>query len=160
RRRATEPSATAVADDGAGPLRSIVGRIEERHGDTPLRFGGWHGDLTPWNLSRRGGGVHIWDWERASACVPFGFDAAHFEFQRTARYSSVDVAGAMASSRGRLGPRLRALDLDPGSDDALWLLYGLEILLRYEEARAEGALARPSTIHAGILALFAGSLAE
>ena len=42
----------------------------------------------------------------------------------------------------------------PGSERALWVLYRLELLLRYDEARLAGVLARQSKIHEGILEMF------
>ena len=46
--------------------------------DRPLPLGGWHGDWTPWNMSRRRGRLQLWDWERFETGVPRGLDRCHY----------------------------------------------------------------------------------
>jgi hypothetical protein len=46
---------------------------------------------------------------------------------------------------------LPSLDVPLRSEPALWALYRLELLFRYDEAREAGVLARQSKIHAGVL---------
>lgn len=47
------------------------------HGDAVVRFGAWHGDLSPWNTATRGGRVLVWDWEMAGDDMPLGSDLRH-----------------------------------------------------------------------------------
>jgi hypothetical protein len=43
-----------------------------------VRFGSWHGDWGPWNMAWAGERVRLWDWERFTRGVPYGFDALHY----------------------------------------------------------------------------------
>ncbi|MER7618773.1 hypothetical protein ABT361_44190, partial [Nonomuraea wenchangensis] len=46
----------------------------------------WHGDFTPWNVCPAPGGrLLVWDWERYTTGVPYGFDALHHFFHRALR---------------------------------------------------------------------------
>ncbi|WP_329086068.1 MULTISPECIES: hypothetical protein [unclassified Streptosporangium] len=63
---------------------------EEPPGD---RGFSWHGDLTPWNISRGPDGrLLVWDWERFGTGVPLGFDAVHHFFQRALRRDDPAIA--------------------------------------------------------------------
>jgi hypothetical protein len=142
----------------ADPLAPLAAFLVERHGDMPLRFGGWHGDLTPWNLSVHRRSIHLWDWERAALPVPLGLDLAHFVYQQTARKGHNGPVAAFAPARRHTRTLLDRAGLHPGSDDALWLIYGLELLFRYEEARLAGALVRASAIHSAVFTLFKSAM--
>jgi hypothetical protein len=50
--------------------------------DARMRFGCWHGDWTPWNMTSDGERAFVWDWERFADDVPVGFDAVHLRTQR------------------------------------------------------------------------------
>ena len=152
--RATPP---AGAPD---PLPTVVSHIEERHGGTRLRYGAWHGDFTPWNMSRAGKELLIWDWERAAQPVPLGLDVTHFLFQQAVRAPDQDPDHALKRSRPRVRSVLELSGLDPGNEEALWLLYGLELLFRYDEARLAGVLAHPSTVHTTVLSMFTASMEQ
>ena len=56
--------------------------ITARFADQVLRFGAWHGDWVPWNMTRDGERVFLWDWEHYEEGVPIGFDALHFRGQQ------------------------------------------------------------------------------
>lgn len=149
-RLAAREAAQAGATDVLAP---IVRFIEARHGATALRFGTWHGDFTPWNMARLDDGVYVWDWERA-APAPVGLDLLHFLFQSVCRFDGRNPAEAVEICRERTPSLLPLLDVAATSDDALWCLYRMELLFRYDEARLAGALERKSRIHSGILELF------
>ena len=134
-------------------LQRAVDWIERRHGHTDIAFGAWHGDFTPWNMARLGGTTYLWDWER-SAPAPAGLDLLHFLFQGVCRFEGKAPAAAIERCSERLASLLPALDVEAGTERALWSLYRLELLLRYDEARMTGVLARPSKIHEGILEMF------
>jgi hypothetical protein len=59
-------------------LLAALDRIEQHHGDVTVRVGAWHGDFTPWNMSRRGDELLLWDWERFETGVPAGLDRCHY----------------------------------------------------------------------------------
>jgi hypothetical protein len=138
---------------GSGIVRQAADRIERRHGDEEIAFGAWHGDFTPWNMARLGERTYVWDWERA-APAPAGLDLLHFLFQTVCRFERKAPAEAVGRCSERTPDLLARLDVPLASEPVLWLLYRLELLLRYEEAGSAGVLARPSKIHAGILEMF------
>jgi hypothetical protein len=138
---------------GSGIVRQAADRIERRHGDEEIAFGAWHGDFTPWNMARLGERTYVWDWERA-APAPAGLDLLHFLFQTVCRFERKAPAAAVGRCSERTPDLLARLDVPLASEPVLWLLYRLELLLRYEEAGSAGVLARPSKIHAGILEMF------
>jgi hypothetical protein len=149
-------------------LQRAVDWIERHHGRDEIAFGAWHGDFTPWNMARlaRGRGVpgedsrtYLWDWERASL-APAGLDLLHFLFQGVCRFEGKAPAAAVETCSQRTPALLSALDVPPATEPALWLLYRLELLLRYDEARMTGVLARPSKIHEGILEMFARDMED
>lgn len=151
-----------AAQGGSEVLQRAVDWIERRHGGDDIAFGAWHGDFTPWNMARsaRGRGVpgedsttYLWDWERAAA-APAGLDLLHFLFQGVCRFEGQTPAAAVDRCSERLAHLLPVLDVEAGSARALWLLYRLELLFRYDEANMTGVLARPSKIHEGILEMF------
>ena len=157
------PTAAAeAAKDSSDVLQRAVDWIERRHGGDDIAFGAWHGDFTPWNMARsaRGRGIpgessttYLWDWERA-APAPAGLDLLHFLFQGVCRFEGQTPAAAVDRCSERLPSLLPVLDVETGSERALWLLYRLELLFRYDEARMTGVLARQSKIHEGILGMF------
>lgn len=73
-----------------------------------LRFGSWHGDWTPWNMTSDGSRAIVWDWERFEGGVPVGYDAAHYQTQLAIvrrRVAPLDAAHAfVATAPGALGP--------------------------------------------------------
>jgi hypothetical protein len=135
------------------PLKAVVAHVAARHGDTDLRFGTWHGDFTPWNMARLEDGIFVWDWER-SGPAPVGLDLLHFLFQSTCRFEGRNPARSVEICRERTPGLLPLLDVPMGSEDALWSVYRMELLFRYEEAGLAGVLERRSRIHQGILEMF------
>jgi hypothetical protein len=142
-----------AAHGGSDLLQRAVDWIERQHGHTEIAFGAWHGDFTPWNMARLDRETYVWDWERA-ATAPAGLDLFHFLFQSVCRFNHQAPAAAVEICSERTPALLSALDVPPATEPALWLLYRLELLLRYDEARMTGVLARPSKIHEGILEMF------
>jgi hypothetical protein len=138
---------------GSDVLQRAVDWIEQRHGGDDIAFGAWHGDFTPWNMARSGDTTYLWDWERAAA-APAGLDLLHFLFQGVCRFEGQTPAAAVDRCSERLPSLLPVLNVETGSERALWLLYRLELLFRYDEARMTGVLARQSKIHEGILGMF------
>jgi hypothetical protein len=146
-------AAAGAANDSSDVLQRAVDWIERRHGHEEIAFGAWHGDFTPWNMARLDRETYVWDWER-SATAPAGLDLFHFLFQGVCRFDHRAPAAAVEICSERTPALLSALDVPPATEPALWLLYRLELLLRYDEARTTGVLARPSKIHEGILEMF------
>ena len=146
-------TAAGAATDSSEVLGKAVEWIERQYGAVEIAFGAWHGDFTPWNMARLGESAYLWDWERA-APAPVGLDLLHFLFQTVCRFERKAPAEAVERCSERTPALLALLDVPPASEPALWLLYRLELLFRYDEAGSAGVLARPSKIHAGILEMF------
>ena len=104
-------------------------------------------------MARLGDTTYLWDWER-SAPAPAGLDLLHFLLQSVCRFQGQAPAAAVEICAQRTPALLSVLDVPPATEPALWLLYRLELLFRYDEARMTGVLARPSKIHEGILEMF------
>ncbi|HVW33243.1 MAG TPA: hypothetical protein VHL53_11940, partial [Acidimicrobiia bacterium] len=134
-------------------LVRAVDWVERTYGGVEIAFGAWHGDFTPWNMARLEGATYLWDWERAAA-APAGLDLLHFLFQSLCRFDHKTPAEAVAACSERTPALLGPLDVPLDSEAALWALYRLELLVRYDEAREAGVLARKSKIHAGVLEMF------
>ena len=143
----------AAAVGASEVLRQAVDWVEGRYGGVTMAFGTWHGDFTPWNMARLDGATYLWDWERA-APAPAGLDLVHFLFQSACRFDGRTPSEAIDVCSARLADLLPRLDVPLDSERALWAVYRLELLFRYDEAGAAGVLAKPSKIHAGVLEMF------
>lgn len=117
-------------------LARAADAIELEHGTTELTFGGWHGDLVPWNLARLGSRVYAWDWESSAPDAPVGFDALHFYFQVAFVERGEPLAQAAALAATRAAPALRELGVRESARALLARLHLLELGVRHEEARA------------------------
>ena len=150
-----------AAQGGSDVLQRAVDWIERRHGGDDIAFGAWHGDFTPWNMARSSGGTgvpgkpatYLWDWERLPPRRPGSTCCTS-----SSRASAASRADPGGGRRNLSGAHCRACcpssTSRPASERALWLLYRLELLFRYDEARMTGVLARQSKIHEGILEMF------
>lgn len=121
----------------------VLSRLEDEHGGRALSFGTWHGDWAPWNMSRVGGTLFIWDWERSADLVPIGLDAVHFFFQVHYQFGGRNVDASAVAALRRAAGQLRALGAADGTDRLLLSLYLLELLLRFEEGRASQVMTQP-----------------
>jgi hypothetical protein len=131
--------ARAVADD---LLAAARGRVLDRHGDTAVRTGLWHGDLSPWNLaSRRNRSPLVWDWEAAAPGRPVGADRAHCAVMVATHLKGRTATEAIAAldeadiGDGQTDPAARRAALD---------LYLLDVARRDLEIVADGV--RPSLL--------------
>jgi len=59
-------------------LSEALAHLRRAAEDRPMPLGAWHGDWTPWNMSRRRGRLQLWDWERFETGVPLGLDRCHY----------------------------------------------------------------------------------
>ena len=73
-----------------GEALAVLGQTEDR-----LAVGAWHGDWTPWNMSRRRGRLQLWDWERFETGVPLGLDRCHYAVNAVCRRDGVSVDAVM-----------------------------------------------------------------
>ncbi|SDR68166.1 phosphotransferase [Actinopolymorpha singaporensis] len=149
--------------DQAAALARIVATVERRFGSTPLTFGAWHGDWTPWNMAWDDDQVLLWDFERFAVGVPLGFDLAHYRLQSMLRSYGEAAAAERAraglltggAARGSAGEA--AGDCAPGDDpEAVQVVYLVELARRYAVASqpVEGTPLRART--AWLIALLRG----
>jgi hypothetical protein len=113
-------------------------QLERAYGSRDVPFGSWHGDWTPWNMTRVDDSLFVWDWERAEGPVPVGLDLVHFDFDVRVKIHGRSPAHAIEGSMLELGPRLETLGLPSGLTHLLVSLHLLEMTLRFQQARAQG----------------------
>jgi hypothetical protein len=129
--------ALVAADADAGERAAVEAAADAADGHR-FDVGGWHGDLTPWNLMRAGRKVQLIDWELAADGVPVGFDLCHFHTQVGAEMKGLSAAAALDRS-ARLSPQgLAALGVDARNHTVLWRLYLVELVRRMLALRADG----------------------
>ena len=122
--------------------------LAARANGTTLAFGAWHGDWAPWNMANTGRGLMVWDWERFTTGVPYGFDALHYWLQTELRVGHRDPRTAAAACVEH-APRLLApfgIDARPARVTAT--LYLADLATRYladRQAQAGAPLGSPGT---------------
>lgn len=110
----------------------------------PLAEGAWHGDWTPWNMSRRQGRIQLWDWERFETGVPLGLDPCHYAVNALCLRDGVSLDSVMR------GLHLAGIDKDRSTETHLiGALYLATITSRYltgAEADVGGSIAGTSLV--------------
>jgi hypothetical protein len=76
-----------VLGAGCGPdtaafLEDRMAAILDLAGSRAIGFGGWHGDLVPWNYAQFRGTVQVWDWEYWQESAPLGLEEMQYVFGR------------------------------------------------------------------------------
>jgi hypothetical protein len=132
--------AVAGQADGAA-LAAAARTLLDRRGQTPLRYGAWHGDWAPWNMAALADAVLVWDWERFSVGVPVGFDAVHHELQGRIETGS-DATAAVDATVRRADDLLAAFEVEPAARKLTALLYLIDLATRYLADRQAEAGAR------------------
>lgn len=138
--------ALSQRDDAAALLRALDA-AEAGSGATDIRFGSWHGDWAPWNMTVSQGRALVWDWERFETGVPVGYDAVHYVLQRAVRggmAAQPAAEGILARAPGILAP----YGADPAAARLTAMLYLVEIGTRYlhdGQAEAGAQLGRVDT---------------
>ncbi len=92
-------------------LGEALGVLLERSTGRSLPVGAWHGDWTPWNMSRRRGRLQLWDWERFETGVPLGLDRCHYAVNAVCRRDGVSIDSVMR------GLDLAGIGNDPSMDE-------------------------------------------
>lgn len=120
--------------------------VLDEGGDAVLTIGSWHGDWTPWNMSRTRSGLVVWDWERSGRPAPVGLDAVHHRFQLRWRGGRESVVAAGSAARRESSDLLVRLGVSEPNHELLFRLYLLELMLRFEEGRDPGTAVSPRSI--------------
>jgi hypothetical protein len=97
--------------------------------DQQLRFGSWHGDWTPWNMSTSDDHINVWDWERYGHGVPLGFDALHYHLHLGRAHLSADAA--VQQLRSEAGAVLAPFEVAPDAVRAVLTCYAVDVAIRY-----------------------------
>jgi hypothetical protein len=127
-----------VGDPVGAAQIGAVEQLERSYGTREIPFGTWHGDWTPWNMTRVDDTLYVWDWERAGGPVPVGLDLMHFDFDVRVKIQGRSPEQAIHDSVLETGPRLEALGLPSGLSHALGTLHLLEMTVRFQQARGSG----------------------
>ncbi len=140
-----------TAPDGADrdALAAVLGPLAAAGTHGPeLGFGAWHGDWTGWNMANVGEGLLVWDWERFTHSVPYGFDALHHHLQ-TAVVGRRQPPAAAAAACVRSAPAtLAPFGVPAGQARLTGVLYLTELSVRYladRQGEAGARLGRPGT---------------
>jgi hypothetical protein len=130
--------ASAVAPARLRVAADLLEGLGAVGGAAPVRFGAWHGDFLPWNMSQISGRLLIWDWEYWSDAAPVGFDLFHF-FAGTLFFRDGLTAGAaLDEARRRVTPLLTAAGFSPAQVALVYALYTIEFLVRRLDIAAHG----------------------
>src|SRR5690606_3700758 len=156
--------------EAAGRLRAALAGIGERHGDTEVVFGSWHGDFTPWNIGGADGALLVWDWERFTTGVPVGFDALHHRLQRAVSDPAADPAEAAAGCVRDAATTLAPFAARQAPAEPAWAepaqaglvarLYLAELAARYLADRQAEAGARLGDVGAWLIPALAEGVRE
>jgi hypothetical protein len=129
---------------------SAIASVIDRNGHRKVAVGTAHGDWGPWNMSRVGGTLHVWDWERTAGGVPVGTDILHLHFQTSALGSRRSVRTTTSMTLAEARGQLAELGVDPAVHGSLMDLYLVELLLRLAAGRSAGVAIRQELL-AGVL---------
>ncbi len=92
RRLMEEAETLAAKTSDADWIVSALRRLLATHGDVPVTTASWHGDWVPWNMTRDGVDVMLWDWEHYEDDVLPGFDHLHYLAQTRRLRDGTDAA--------------------------------------------------------------------
>ena len=107
-------------------LSEALEQLRRAAEDRPLPLGAWHGDWTPWNMSRRRGRLQLWDWERFETSVPLGLDRCHYGVNAITHRDGFDIDTVLR------GLELAGVTVDaPGEDNLAAAAYLAAITCRY-----------------------------
>ncbi len=135
RLRALPPSAPATALVALWDALAATGA-------TPVTFGAWHGDWTPWNMTMTDYRALVWDWERFDPDVPVGFDALHYRLQTAIVRGRVAASEAAPRLMADAAELLRPFGVPEAAAPLVAALYLVEIGTRYlADGQAEAGAA-------------------
>jgi hypothetical protein len=151
-----------VSDSAPRPILDQAWQALRTHGaDVTTGFGSWHGDWVPWNMSRNGGDVALWDWEHFEESVPWGFDVLHFHAQQLRRTHRRDIGEGERQWLSDAPRLLSDMGVDRSAVPLTIASYLLSINVRYLVERHSDAI-RPVRVGWGLRLLedMTGSLPD
>lgn len=114
-------------------LGAALDSIAATNGQTPVMFGSWHGDWTPWNMTTDGEHAMVWDWEKFEHDVPVGFDAVHHAVQGAVVEDGVSPTAAFDLVAQQAPTLLAPFEVSKRSVQLIVRLYAVEVATRYLE---------------------------
>jgi hypothetical protein len=144
-RRLRERVTTVEQAPERAALLQALDVLTDRHGDTVLSFGAWHGDWSPWNMASTDPDLLVWDWERFTADVPLGFDALHYQLQLEVGPEHVDPRAAAAHCSGHAPRTLAPFGIGAAEARLTGALYLADLATRYLADKQEELGARLGT---------------
>lgn len=120
-------------------LAHLLDVLDERAHACQVRLGSWHGDWTPWNMSRIRDRAAVWDWERFESGVPWGFDALHHSLQGAIVRRGDDPRAAVEALIDRAPALLGPFGIGAAGARFTALTYLVEIGTRYLHDDLRGA---------------------
>jgi hypothetical protein len=118
-------------------LLQALDLLTERHGDTTLHFGAWHGDWAPWNMASTDPDLLVWDWERFTTGVPVGFDPLHYQLQLEVGPEHLDPRAAAARCTVHAPQLLASFGITAEQARLTGALYLADLATRYLADRQE-----------------------
>jgi hypothetical protein len=82
-RKRVDSLAAGCGPDAGAYLEDRMAAVLELAGSRSIEFGGWHGDLVPWNYAQTRGRVQVWDWEYWQESAPLGLEEMQYVFGRS-----------------------------------------------------------------------------
>jgi hypothetical protein len=130
-----------AAGDGTelAVLGSALATLDSLAGAAALRFGSWHGDWTPWNMTSTAQGLLVWDWERFTTPAPIGFDALHCWLQAEVVGNKAEPADAARACVRGAAELLKPFGVARREARLTALLYLADLSVRYLTDRQEEA---------------------
>jgi hypothetical protein len=92
RRLTKEAEALPAKTPDADWILAALRRLLDTYGAEPVTTASWHGDWVPWNMTRDGVEVLLWDWEHHEDDVLPGFDHLHYLAQTRRLRDGTDAA--------------------------------------------------------------------
>lgn len=134
-RKRVDSLAADCGPDVAAYLEDRMAAVLELAGSRAIEFGGWHGDLVPWNYAQHRGRIQVWDWEYWQESAPLGLEEMQYVFGRQF-FGSGRRAGEAASAALALSPV--AAPRDPDQQALGRLCFAVELVLRRLAITAAG----------------------
>jgi len=134
--RALEADLSSGRPEVAEAAAELLALVTDR--SPSLRFGPWHGDLTPWNVARTGERLAAWDWEHSGVQAPVGIDAVHWIYSVAFILEREELPEAVERARSA-AVALPAIGVPSEAADPLIALHVMAMGARAERAALAGA---------------------
>ncbi|GAA4316863.1 hypothetical protein GCM10023178_27360 [Actinomadura luteofluorescens] len=122
----------------AEAMSAVMDGLADRHGESKLRIGRWHGDWVPWNVGHHAGDLHVWDWEHSATGAPVGLDLLHWRFQVALVLRGAPLDAAVAAVESATRDELEEFRVAAEARELMARLYLLEMFARTHRLKLGG----------------------